>query len=105
MTNQRVRTRFGELLEGYRKRAGLSQTEFARRMREGGYPHYEQRTHSHLIYNPNVRVYPSFFQLAVNVLGLSLAEQQAMLQAWLSLADEGIPAGHLEEESFGGSEG
>jgi hypothetical protein len=67
--------------------------------------HYEQRTHSYLIYNPNVRVYPSFFQLAVNVLDLSLAEQQALLQAWLSLADEGIRTDHLEEESFGGSEG
>lgn len=78
-------TGFGELLETYRKRAGLSQDEFARQMRERKYPNFGQRMYSHLIYNEAARIYPSFFDMASEILGLSIAEQQSLFSAWLAL--------------------
>lgn len=78
-------TGFGELLEKYRDRARLSQEEFARRMREKGYPNFGQRMYSHLIYNEAARIYPSFFDVASEILGLSIAEQQSLFSAWLAL--------------------
>jgi transcriptional regulator with XRE-family HTH domain len=88
MARNRVRTKFGELLERYRLRAGLSQQAFANAMSERGYPSFSQRLYSHILYNPRVRIYPQFFALASEILGLSFSEQQELLQTWLSLADQ-----------------
>ena len=88
MAKSRVRTKFGELLERYRARAGLSQQAFADAMSERGYPSFSQRLYSHILYNPRVRIYPQFFAMASKILSLSFSEQQELLQTWLSLGDE-----------------
>jgi transcriptional regulator with XRE-family HTH domain len=88
VAKSRVRTKFGELLERYRSRAGLSQQAFADEMSERGYPSFSQRLYSHILYNPRVRIYPQFFAMASKILSLSFSEQQELLQTWLSLGDE-----------------
>jgi transcriptional regulator with XRE-family HTH domain len=88
MEKSRVRTKFGELLERYRARAGLSQQTFADEMSERGYPSFSQRLYSHILYNPRVRIYPEFFALVSEILSLSFSEQYELLQTWLSLGDE-----------------
>lgn len=86
----REKTGFGELLERYRNRAGISQDEFARRMRELRYPNFGQRMYSHLIYNEAARVYPVFFEKASQVLRLTFLEQRELLEAWLSLGHSSL---------------
>ena len=96
MTKRDTITIFGEVLEEYRTRKGLSQKAFATAMIEHGYPKYSQRLHSHVLYNPKVRIYPEFFQVAGDVLDLSIAECQRLIHAWLELAC--IPEPQMENE-------
>ncbi len=86
-TKQDKMTAFGRLIEEHRKRVGLSQTEFANAMSGFGYPGgYKQRTHSHLLYHPAVRVYPDYFPTASAVLGLSPEEEDELVRVWRSMS-------------------